>query len=480
MKKRIALLGIYHETNTFIATPTTLGDFRSGYWLAGEGILQEYAGAHHEISGIIEAIGTCGDMELVPVLYTMATPGGIIVKEAYETMVYEMMRMLDEVLPVDGCIVVPHGAGVAEGYPDMDGHWLGLLREKLGAHIPVTGTLDPHANVSPAMAAATDALVAYATNPHTDQRATGRKAALLMIDTLRGKIRPVQQLVQLPLAISIEQQYTDRSPCKELYAFAEQVKTENSLLSLSVLLGFPYADVPEMGTAFLLVADGAHTNAAEALRSYIRERKTDFNGQKQNIETVIPLLKDMPAPVLLLDMGDNVGGGAPGNSTLLLEAMEKAGLGPGFICIHDPAAVEVCRRFSTGSRFALTTGHYNTEATLLQLADGRFVETTPKHGGFVNYDMGPVAVIKTHAGNTVMFTTRRTPPYSLRQMTAFNLGPADFAWVAAKGVNAPIAAYAGVCPSIVQVDTPGVTGADMTLFNYRCRRRPMFPFEENI
>jgi microcystin degradation protein MlrC len=255
MQKRVALLGIYHETNTFIDTPTTLADFKNGYWLSGEAIRNEYAGAHHEISGVIELIDECPDMKLVPVLYASATPGGLIQKEAYEAILAEMMAALDAVLPVDGCIVVPHGAGVAESYSDMDGHWLGLLREKLGSKIPIIGTLDPHANVSPAMVAATDALVAYATNPHIDQRATGRKAAGILVETLRGNQRPVQQLVQLPMAISIEQQYTSKDPCRSLYAFVNEISEQNRLLSTSVLLGFPYADVAEMGSAFMLVAD---------------------------------------------------------------------------------------------------------------------------------------------------------------------------------------------------------------------------------
>jgi len=49
----------------------------------------------------------------------------------------------------------------------------------------------------------------------------------------------------------------------------------------------------------------------------------------------------------------------------------------------------------------------------------------------------------------------------------------------AKGVNAPIAAYAPVCPSMVRVNTMGVTVADMTMLPYKNRRKPMFPFEKN-
>ena len=47
----------------------------------------------------------------------------------------------------------------------------------------------------------------------------------------------------------------------------------------------------------------------------------------------------------------------------------------------------------------------------------------------------------------------------------------------AKGVNAPLAAYQPVCPSILRVNTPGVTTADMESLSFHHRRRPMFPFE---
>jgi microcystin degradation protein MlrC len=65
-------------------------------------------------------------------------------------------------------------------------------------------------------------------------------------------------------------------------------------------------------------------------------------------------------------------------------------------------------------------------------------------------------------------------------MTAFGLDPASFETIIAKGVNAPIAAYTGICPTILQVNTPGLTTADMTRFHYEKRRVPLFPFEAII
>ena len=140
MAKRIALLGITHESNSFVKEPTTLAHFSKGHWFKSADIRKEYASAYHEIGGMIEAIDEAG-LELIPVMYAEATPGGIITANTYSTLLEQLLAELDKVMPVDACLVVPHGAGVSEIFPDMDGHWLSVLREKVGKDIPIIGTI---------------------------------------------------------------------------------------------------------------------------------------------------------------------------------------------------------------------------------------------------------------------------------------------------------------------------------------------------
>lgn len=486
MPLRIALLGISHESNTFLDRPTTLPDFEKGHWLFGSDIIREYRNAFHEIGGMIEALDG-EETELVPVMFAEATPGGIITSETYNHLLQKMMQELEDILPVDGCLVVPHGAAVSESFADMDGHWLSLLRERVGKDVPIVGTLDPHANVSPLMAASADALIAYKTNPHIDQRQVGKEAAGMLLRYLNREIKPYQVLFDLPLAISIEQQYTGKDPCKSLYAYAAQLIQEKDVLSISIVLGFPYADVKEMGTAVIVITDNNKNLAftiGEKVKNYLLENKESFIGNKKDISAVLPLIPDGKKPILLLDMGDNVGGGAPGNSTFLLEALDEFSHCKFFICLYDPAAVKQVLQYKRGDSFDLNLSNSVDEqsslrmhVTLLTTGHGKFKETDPRHGGQVHYDMGKMAIVLTKKGSTIMLTSLRIPPFSLQQLTSSNIHPEEYDVIVAKGVNAPIAAYESVCPTIVQVNTPGVTQADMTLFNYKNRRKPLFPFE---
>src|SRR5690606_33684500 len=170
--------------------------------------------------------------------------------------------------------------------------------------------------VSHRMVDATDALIAYKRNPHLDQRERGKDAAALLLNCLQGRCKPVQYLIQAPLTISIEQQLTDVEPCKSLYVVAADAGSDNGVLSVSIALGFPYADVPEMGTSVIVVADGDREKArctAEKMEGYLIRNRHKYIGSRLSVSQAIRSLDGQDKPVLLLDMGDNIGGGSPGN-----------------------------------------------------------------------------------------------------------------------------------------------------------------------
>lgn len=482
---RIALLGIYHESNTFIGRHTSLADFKSSRWHKGAAIITEYADAHHELGGAIEVFQQ-HPVELLPVFYAETTPGGRITAEAFSALTDELLRGLTACLPVDACFVVPHGAAVSESHADMDGCWLAMVREKIGDHIPIVGTLDPHANVSPLMIECTDGLFPYQTNPHVDQRETGRKAARFLLDLLDGKISPHQRLLQAPLAISIDQQHTAVEPCQSLYAFARDLENKEGIIAINIVLGFPYADVPEMGTSAIIISEtpDAAFEAENLLIDYFNRHASQFGSDGQNPSEQIAGLTGLTRPILLLDMGDNVGAGADGNSTWLVGRLEKTH--HKFIaCVYDPQAVATTLSHREGDLFSLSFGidpetgdPFTSKVTFRSVHAGTFNETAPRHGGQNNYDMGRSTVVVTEKGNWILLHSKRVPPFSLAQLTSCDINPEAFDAVIAKGVNAPIAAYEPVCRSIVRVNTPGPTQATMELFDFKYRRKPLFPFEK--
>ncbi len=165
---RVGILGIAHESNTFLERPTTLESFRNDRVLVGESIRQEFAAAYHEVGGFFEALSD-EKIDAAPIFLAKATPSGVITAEAVDALVRMMMDELRKTPNLDGLLVSPHGAAVAKNHRDFDGYWLTRVREAVGPDLPIICTLDLHANVSPAMVAACNATIAYRTNPHLDQ-----------------------------------------------------------------------------------------------------------------------------------------------------------------------------------------------------------------------------------------------------------------------------------------------------------------------
>jgi microcystin degradation protein MlrC len=485
---RVGIIALQHESNTFLAQPTSFEDFEQGALLAGAAIRREYGAAHHEVGGFFQGLEE-ENLEAVPILLAWAMPGGIVAARALDQLLQAVLVELKAAGDLDGVLVAPHGAAVAENAPDMDGAWLRELRSRVGPQTPIVGTLDLHANLSETMVRATDALIGYRTNPHLDQRERGREAARLMARILRGEVRPTQAAALPLMAINIERQETAASPCREAFEALDDMRDDRHVLSNSLLLGFPYADVHEMGSSVLVITNDEPDLArrlADDFAEYLRLRQNDFAGHLVEIDAAIEIAANLPGPVCLLDMGDNVGGGSPGDGTLLADALRKRRANKAFVCLCDPASVQQATKAGIGATLAMQLGGktnalhgppLSTTARVRGFYDGRFSESQPRHGGRTHYDMGPTAIVELEEGLTVMLTSRRVAPFSLEQLTSCNIDPRKFQFIVAKGVHAPVAAYAPVCPTLLRVNTPGVTTADMTRLAYHNRRKPLFPFE---
>lgn len=338
------------------------------------------------------------------------------------------------------------------------------------------------------MVAATNALVAYGTNPHIDQRDTGLRAADLMKRTLRGEIRPTQAAAFPPLQINIQTQNTGEAPMSVFYSDATEIASDAQVVSHSIMLGFPYADVSEMGSSVIVVTDNnpaLATEIADRISDEMWERRDQFDPEFTDVASAVERARINEGTSVLLDMGDNIGGGSPGDSTFLLHELERTGT-HSLVIIDDAASVALAEKTGIGEEGAFSIGGkndtlhgtpLNVTATVKSLHDGRFSESRARHGGITNFDQGRTAIIETDNDVTIMLTSQRTPPFSLAQLTTFGINPSDYRAIVAKGVIAPIAAYREIADRFIHVNTPGVTCADMRQLDFRNRRRPMFPFE---
>ncbi|MFN4261300.1 MAG: M81 family metallopeptidase [Gemmataceae bacterium] len=488
---RIAIAGFMHESNTFNPLRTDRAAFAAQSLTFGTDMLQEWRDAHHEIGGFIEAAQVEG-FEAVPILMAWATPSGPVADVMLEEITGSIGQEVKK-QQVDGLLLALHGAMVAESYRDADGEIVQRLRRMLGPDFPIVLTLDLHGNVSQRLIDHCHAAVAYRTCPHVDQRETGRRAASIMARLARGAIQPRVALAKPPLIVNIMVHNTSAEPLKSFMDRTRALETKPGILAASLLPGFAYSDVPQMGPSVVVVADGDIELArreADLLAHQLWEARDELTAKLPDAATAVSLaLKAEHLPVVLVDTGDNVGGGSAGDGTVILAEILRQGATDGVVCLYDPEAVQQCVTAGVGNEVKLKVGGKVDRlhgapvpfaGRVRQLHDGTYTEYQIRHGGKRHNHMGLTAVVEGPGRNLLVLNTLRHPPFSLGQLTCLGIQPERQRILVVKAAIAYKAAYGPIAGTIIEVDTPGLTAVNPHRFDYRHIRRPMYPLDRNF
>ncbi|HCI86188.1 MAG TPA: hypothetical protein DHV68_05030 [Dehalococcoidia bacterium] len=516
---KFAILGISHETNTFSKVPASYEEFMKSHIERGQEIIDEYGESEYTISGYLQAAEDFG-FEAVPLMYGKTGPIGTITKDAYDRLTEEMFQMLKDQGPWDAVLISNHGAAVSEEFPDMDGEFTRTVREIVGPDVPVGMTLDMHANVSKDSVANTDVCVVWRTCPHLDAKVRGYKCAELIYRTAKGEINPVQFIEMPPMLVNIVKQFTGQEPMKGLVDECVEANEIEGVLDTSIAEGYPYSDVEEMGMSWITITDGdaelaekvskdlaasAWTKREElnkqvpSIHEALKMAEESYVGPKpEGVENYVPddgsALAEAEesehsrlGPIVLMDVGDNIGGGSSADSTHILKVAQEMGVTGYLQTLYDPEAVATCVHAGVGAEIALDVGGKTDDmhgepvhvvGTVGNIDDGPYEETRPTHGGFRFYDDGKRVLFKTTDGMTILLTSRRSGNTAREQMYSMGIRPEDYRIVVAKGVSSPRPAYQPIAAEIIIVNSPGVTSADLDTFEFHSRRIPLYPFEE--
>ncbi|MCI0464672.1 MAG: M81 family metallopeptidase [Gemmataceae bacterium] len=485
---RIAIAGFMHESNTFNPTRTDRAAFAAQSLTFGPALLDEWRAAHHEVGGFIAGVEQAGSQAL-PLVMAWAMPAGPVTDDLFDGVTGYLIDALRRDRP-DGLLLALHGAMVAESHPDADGEVLARLRKALGPDFPIVVTLDLHGNLSQRLIEQSNATVAYRTCPHVDQRECGLRAAAILSAMLRGEARPRQALAKPPLIVNIMVHDTSCEPLRSFMEEARALEQQPGILRVNLLPGFAYADVPQMGPSVVVVTDGDADVArleADRLAGKLWDARERMVRQLPDAaEAVARALAATRLPVVLVETGDNVGGGSAGDSTVILSEMLSQGATDGVVCLYAPDEVRQCAVAGVGGTVHLRVGGkvdrlhgepVEVTGRVLVLHDGTYVEHEVRHGGKRVNHMGLTALVEIDGRNLLVLNALRHPPFSLGQLTCLGIQPQRQRLLVVKAAIAYKAAYEPVAGTIIEVDTPGLTAVNPERFDYRHIRRPMYPLD---
>ncbi|WP_082874951.1 M81 family metallopeptidase [Burkholderia sp. MSMB1589WGS] len=361
---KIYVGGFLHETNTFVETHTQYADFANGAngpIAVGDAIFA-MRDANLPISGFLQSVADTPNV-VVPGIWTYATPSGLVMDDAYERIVNEILRRATEVRP-DAIYLDLHGAMVSERYEDGEGELLRRLRVQIGPRPIIVASLDLHANVTEQMFEHADALVPFRTYPHVDMAKTGARAARTLFRIAESGRRSHRAFWRAPFLIPIEAMSTSQSPAAEIYALVADVERRYDV-DLGVALGFPAADIRECGPAVWACGSSKRgvESALDELKLLIVESegkwKTTYFSPDEAVLRAKKLADSALHPIVIADTHDNPGAGAASDTTEMLEALlrhrvRRAAIG--IVC--DPAAARRAHEAGVGTRVSMALSEH--------------------------------------------------------------------------------------------------------------------------
>jgi len=403
-----------------------------------------------------------------------------------------------------------HGAMVAEGAPDAEGFLLRELRDELGEAASIMAVLDIHGNITDLKVEKTDALLGYKTNPHVDLYERGRKAAQLLLAKMRGEIKPVMRLKRLPMlgpnlgmsTWTYDPSEEKRLPFLRIMRKVSEIEQLKGILDISVFIGFPYSDIPECLTSVVVIADD-DARLAEEKAEKISEIVWNSRQEFIEIRPLVPVdeaveiaMKAPRGPVVLVDVGDNSGGGAPCDNIVILEALLRKGVEDAVVALRDPDAVS--RAFSSGVGAVIEVevgGKIDTrfyspvkvKARVKTLFDGKYIVRDPHHGGYMtrdfllpkeawkSVDVGRTAVLETNGIEIIISEGRVGMEQDYYK--AAGIDPAQRKIVVVKSHQAHRASFERIAYRIIEVDTPGSTSPSFRRLRLKNVPRPVFPLD---
>jgi len=476
---RIFFANLATETNTFSPIPTGHAAFTEvGYFRRDASL----APANHGSVALIEwrRLAEAEGHEVVESVCAFAQPAGTTLRGVYEALRDDILSDLRAAMPVDVVLMKMHGAMVADGYDDCEGDTLARIRAIVGTAAVIGCELDLHCHLTEEMRSAADAIITSKEYPHIDVAARARELYALCLATRRGDVRPAMAYHDCRM---ISMWRTTVEPMKSIVARMQAMEGRDGVLSISFGHGFPWGDVPEVGAKMVVITDGdmakAERIAAEFASELWRLREECFP-RHDRIDAGIDAALAVEGPVVLADVADNAGGGAPSDNTAILARLVARGV-TGVVtgCYWDPIAVQFCIEAGEGATFDLRIGgkcgiasgqpvdlHVTVKAirrahTQRGLAGGRA-------------SLGDSVWVRAD-GIDLVLNSHRSQVFNPDAFTGLGLTLADKRIVVVKSTQHFHAGFAPVAREIRYVAAPGAIGPDFAAIPYTRRTRPYWP-----
>ncbi|GAB2489636.1 M81 family metallopeptidase [Algoriphagus taiwanensis] len=475
---RIAIAGLAIESSTFSPARSTAQAFRVR---TGEEIFSYYPFMEPDSANRKRA-------HWFPTLRGHAIPGGMVTREAYDSLVGVTLEMLQANLPYDGLFFDIHGAMSVEGLDDPEGDFILKVREVVGPETLISTSMDLHGNVSPRLAEQSDLITCYRMAPHEDALESKERAVDNLLERLEsGKGKPKYKAwIPVPILLPGEKTSTRIEPGKGLYAKVDPETKKEGVIDAAIWIGYAWAD--ELRNHAVVMVTGDDEQQVKESAEYLAKSFWEVRNEFEFVAPVAYLdeslemaLKSEKKPFVISDMGDNPTAGGAGDVTWTLnEILErpefKSENGPELIyaSIPGPELIENALKAGVGNP---------VEGKVGAIVDDRFAPPVLLKGTVESIKEGDkdadVEVVVKVGSVKVIVTQRRKPYHYEKDFTDLGLKPRETDILVVK-IGYLVPELYDLRGDWVMALTPGGVDQDLERLGYKRINRPMFPLDKDM
>lgn len=475
---RIAIAGIAIESSTFSPALTHEEAFRSK---TGEEVFAIYPFFRKDSAYFSQA-------KWFPALKGHALPGGIVTREAYESLVAKTLKMLEDNLPYDGLFLDLHGAMSVVGLEDPEGDFIQRIRTIIGTETMISTCMDLHGNVSQRLAYHSDIMTCYRLAPHEDSWESKERAVAHLLERLKsGKGKPAYKAwIPIPILLPGEMTSTRIEPGKSLYAQVAPIAAEEGIVDAAIWVGYAWADEARNHAVVMVTGDDKEkvVTSAELLAKSFWElrKKFEFVAPTAPLASCLDLaLANDKKPFIISDMGDNPTAGGAGDVTWTLEQVLKRKEfenpnGPKLIyaSIPAPELVQQAVKAGVGARVSGKAGaqvdHRYAPPVLIE-----GIVKSIKYGD----QYAEIEVVVQVGSVEVILTKKRKPYHHEKDFTDLGLRPREADILMVK-IGYLVPELYDMRGGWIMALTPGGVDQDLKRLPYKNIIRPMYPLDPHM
>ena len=403
--KRIAIGGLHTECSSYSPLHQTQADFTR---IEGDALTE-----------MVPFDFKAHDLLPVPLFHDRSVPGGPVTADTFASQRADFMTALRAALPLDGVLLLMHGAMYVPGIDDPEGEFIAQVREVVGDEVIISAAFDLHGQMTQRIVDMLDAFAAYRTAPHIDVTDTLVRAATMLARALSEEARPVVCWQAIPILVSGEMSSTFVAPCDALYAALPAFDAVKGVQDANLMIGYVWADSPRATAAAVVTATDRAAGekvALEIASRYSAARdQLIYDMEAAPLDKAVDTVTDKVA--ILADSGDNPTAGGVGDRADVLATVQARGTRRVlFAGIADPVAYDAVK----SGAVAIQVGG--------SLGGGGPRVSVPVHGYRI---MGDIAILKSR-GITILITRLRQPFHHFADFEALELDLNEFDLIVVK------------------------------------------------